>query len=324
MARLARLRGAIVLLVGYLCARYLLPPAYPLVIALFLALAIEPIVRSLERHGLPRSGAALVGLVGAGLTLLVAGALCVRAIAGEAVVIGRRLPGVAQSLTHRLALIWPTRFLGAPPAVPQRFFDQLTAGVGRAAAIVPDIALGAIVATVGAYLLARDLPQIRSRTLSELPELLPVGVERLIQVAWRATTNYLRAQLLLASLTAAVTAISLWLVGVPYALLAAALVGILDVAPALGPATVLGPWAIGAAVLGQTSLAIRLGLVLLLASVVRPAVEPRLVGGQVGLHPIAALASMYMGLRLFGAPGIAIGPVLAATAWAAYQGEAGH
>lgn len=322
MSLLARARGAVVLLVGYLCARYLLPAVYPLVAALFLALAIDPAVRWLERQGLPSSIAAMAGLIGAGGLLALATAVCLRAIAGEALLIGRRLPAVAGELSRRLAGVWPSRLLGAPPAVPQRFFEQVTAGVGHAASLVPDLALGAIVATVGAYLLARDLPQIRRRAAGELPALLPSGAERLLGVAWRAATNYLRAQVLLALLTATVTAVGLALVGAPYALLAAALVGILDVAPALGPATVLGPWAIGAALLGDSSLALRLGLVLAVASVVRPSVEPRLVGGQVGLHPIAALASMYMGLNLFGAAGIAIGPVLAATAWAAYQGEA--
>lgn len=318
----ARMRGATVLLVGFLIARYILPAAYPLVLALFLALAIEPLVRLLERRGLPRSGAAIFGLAAVGLTLFLGGFLCLRAMAGEALVVARRLPGLAATITGRLAGVWPQHLFGPPPAVPQRFLEQLTTGAGRAAAVLPDIALGAIVATVGAYLLARELPGLTQRAQSELPDLLPQGAARLFGIAWTAAVRYLRAQLLLALLTGSVTAVCLWLVGAPYPLLAAGFVAILDIAPALGPATVLGPWAIGAALLGHPSLAIRLALVLVATAVVRPTVEPRFVGGQVGLHPLAALASMYMGMRLFGAAGIAIGPVLAATAWAAYQGEA--
>ena len=82
------------------------------------------------------------------------------------------------------------------------------------------------------------------------------------------------------------------------------------------------PWAILEALFGNVGLAFRLGVVLLLTSLVRPVLEPRLVGGRVGLHPLVALGSMYVGLRLFGVVGFAAGPILVATAWAAYLGEA--
>jgi predicted PurR-regulated permease PerM len=156
----------------------------------------------------------------------------------------------------------------------------------------------------------------------ELPALLSRDSLRIGSVAFRATVRYLRAQAMLASVTTLVTGLGLLLVGAPYALLAAVTVGVLDIAPALGPATVLGPWAAGAALLGQYGLALRVALVLVVAATVRPAIEPRLVGGQMGLHPLAALVTMYLGVHLFGAVGLAVGPVLAATAWAAYRGEA--
>jgi len=240
----------------------------------------------------------------------------------EAMHMGRGLPAAARAVSSRLAEIWPTRLLGAPPAVPVHLMGELTAGVTHLAARVPDMALAMAVAVVGAYLLARDLPELRRRVQRELPALLPRSSLGLGQVAWRATVRYLRAQILLATLTTVVTGVGLLLVRAPYALLGALCVGALDVAPALGPATILGPWALGAAMLGNYGLALRLALVLALAAAVRPTMEPRLVGGQIGLHPLAALVSMYVGLQLFGALGLAVGPVLTATAWAAYVGEA--
>lgn len=317
-----QLRGLLVLLLGYLLARYALPSLYPVAVAVALALSVEPFVALLTRRGMPRPAAAIVALGGLGTALLLALGLLVRATLEEALRIAAQLPAAARHLSDRLAAVWPERLLGPPPSLPVHLFGQITAGAGRIVLQLPDLALATVVAGVGAYLVARELPALRGRMSGELPALLPKESLQLGRVAFRATVRYLRAQFLLASVTTLVTGVGLLLVGAPYALLAALAVGILDIAPALGPATVLAPWAVGAALLGDYGLALRLVVVLVVAATVRPTIEPRLVGGQVGLHPLAALVTMYIGVHLFGAVGLAVGPVLAATAWAAYLGEA--
>lgn len=314
-------RGVLVLVGGYLALRFALPVTYPLLLALLLAAIVEPLVQRLNLRGLPRSLAAIAALGTLGTLSLLGVFWLVRAAVLETWRLSTLLPTALAGLSHHLAAIWPEEVLGAPPRFSANLLGSFSQGAFHVAAQLPDIALATLVSVVGAYLLARDLPELKLGLRTALPEI--VGSSgRLGRVAWRATVNYLRVQLLLASVTATVTALGLAIVGAPYALLAALLIGLLDVAPGLGPATVLGPWTLFAAVFGDVGLAIRLGVVLLLTSLVRPMLEPRLVGGRVGLHPLVALGSMYVGLRLFGVVGLAAGPVLVATAWAAYLGEA--
>ena len=314
-------RGLLVLLVGYLVLRFALPVAYPLLLALLLAAVVEPLVRRLTARGLPRSVSALASLATLGTLILLATFWLLRTAVLEAWRLSALLPTAIAAGSRQLSAIWPTAVLGPPPKISADLLGSFSAGAFHAAAQLPDIALATLVSVVGAYLLARDLPELRLGLKRQLPA-LSGSSGRLGRVAWRATVNYLRVQLVLASVTAAVTVLGLTLVGAPYALLAALLVGLLDVAPGLGPGTVLGPWALLAALFGQVGLGIRLAAVLVLTSLVRPMLEPRLVGGRVGLHPLVALGSMYVGLRLFGVIGFAAGPVLVATAWAAYLGEA--
>jgi len=314
-------RGLLVLGLGFLALRYALPVSYPLLLALALAAIVEPLVAVLAARGLPRSLAALAALGTLGSVLLVATFWLLRAAVLETWRLSALLPAALGSLSRHLAAVWPGAILGPPPRLSADLLGSFSRGAFHAAAQLPDIALAALVAVVGAYLLARDLPQLRLGLRARLPQALGAP-SRLGRVAWRATVSYLRVQLLLASVTASATALGLALVGAPYALLAALLVGLLDVAPGLGPATVLGPWALLAALFGDVGLGLRIGAVLLATSILRPALEPRLVGGRVGLHPLVALGSMYVGLRLFGIVGLAGGPVLVATAWAAYLGEA--
>ena len=60
------------------------------------------------------------------------------------------------------------------------------------------------------------------------------------------------------------------------------------------------PWAVTSLVLGYTGLGLKLLLIYAVVTVVRNYVEPKIVGTQLGLHPVITLVSMFIGLRLFG------------------------
>ena len=64
------------------------------------------------------------------------------------------------------------------------------------------------------------------------------------------------------------------------------------------------PWAAIVLLSGDYSLAIGLTLVYVVITVVRNIIEPKIVGAQMGLHPIITLVSMFIGLRLFGFLGL--------------------
>jgi len=45
-------------------------------------------------------------------------------------------------------------------------------------------------------------------------------------------------------------------------------------------------------------------LVYLIITVIRNIIEPKIVGGQLGLHPVVTLASMFLGVQLMGVLGL--------------------
>ena len=94
-----------------------------------------------------------------------------------------------------------------------------------------------------------------------------------------------------------------------YALALAAIIALIDVMPLLSGGLVLVPW--GCVMIAQGEVAVGAGLIALTAvmAVVRQAVEPRLVGKGLGLHPFVSLAAMYVGLRVFGFWGTIILPM---------------
>lgn len=98
---------------------------------------------------------------------------------------------------------------------------------------------------------------------------------------------------------------------VNYALPIAAIIAILDIMPVVGTGGILIPWAIVELILKNYTLGVGLLLLYLTVTVVRNVIEPRIVGHQIGLHPIITITVMYAGLRLFGFFGLLVAPIIA-------------
>ena len=79
----------------------------------------------------------------------------------------------------------------------------------------------------------------------------------------------------------------------------AMIISVLDILPVLGVGTVLIPWGISCLITKRIVLGVGILVLYLIITVVRNIVEPKLVGTNLGLHPLATLISMITGLRLF-------------------------
>lgn len=88
------------------------------------------------------------------------------------------------------------------------------------------------------------------------------------------------------------------------------IVALLDILPVLGTGTFMIPWAIYSLITGKIGLAIGLFIVYAIIYVVRQVIEPKIVGGTVGLPPFVTLMGMYVGSQLFGFIGIFLVPIM--------------
>lgn len=70
------------------------------------------------------------------------------------------------------------------------------------------------------------------------------------------------------------------------------------------------PWAIISAVNGDLKLGIALFVLYVIVLVVHQILEPRVVGSNIGVHPIFTLIAMYTGFRISGVIGLFIGPIV--------------
>lgn len=178
------------------------------------------------------------------------------------------------------------------------------------AAAVPGIVIKIIITVISSYFIAGDYDRIITFSLGLLPEAKRVKVVSLIHQLKAMLGIFLRSYSLLMLLTFVELAIGLSLLKIPYAVLIALAIAIFDILPILGTGGVLIPWFLIAAVLGNYPMAIGIGVLYLVITIIRNLLEPKLVGHQIGLHPLATLISMFVGARLFGVLGLFGFPVM--------------
>ena len=313
--------------------RYLFPLFLPFLLGLVLALASEPCVKFLQRRlGWQRGPAAfvsvtltlaaLLGLLGLGVTVLV------RRTASMA----RSFSGAAEQVTAGLHTLrsWAVDLAGRAPAglaepltrsvegvftdgggLPERLTGAALDLAGRIAQDLPGFLVTLGTALLAAYMLSARLAALRDRVTA-----LPAWQDR-----WRpalrrlrdAAGQWLRAQVRLSGVTFCIVLGGFFLLGVRSKLPMALLTALVDAVPLLGTGTVLLPWALVSLLGGEPVRAVGLLGVYATAVLIRSSLEPKLVGRQLGLDPLASLAALYAGWRIWGFWGMVLAPILTVT-----------
>lgn len=126
--------------------------------------------------------------------------------------------------------------------------------------------------------------------------------------------GYLKAQLTLVVISFIISLIGLYLysiigLDVKYPLLIAIGIAFVDALPILGSGTIMVPWAIISACKGDIHLGIAILVLWIIMTIVRQVIEPKIVSGKLGVHPIFTLIAMYTGFKFIGLTGLFIGPI---------------
>lgn len=101
------------------------------------------------------------------------------------------------------------------------------------------------------------------------------------------------------------------ILGIPNAFLFGVLIAIIDIMPIIGTGAVILPWSIIAFVMGNPKIGVGMLVIYIVITCVRQILEPKIVGQQIGLHPIITLILMFIGAQLMGILGLLLLPIIA-------------
>lgn len=189
-----------------------------------------------------------------------------------------------------------------------KIVDWVQASV-QVALYLPQILIFILVTVLATYFMSSDKNNIIKFLDIQIPTNWLNKSKSITKNVFSAFFGWLRAQLILTSITFTELLIGMWILGINNSLLVALLIALVDVLPVLGAGTVLIPWAIINLVLGNTKLALSLALLYVIILFVRQLIEPKVLGKQIGVHPLFTLAGMYIGLKIWAVAGMFIGPL---------------
>lgn len=189
--------------------------------------------------------------------------------------------------------------------------QAMIAAAGSIAAALPSIFVFTVITMLATYFISQDKERISAVVVQYTPESVRKRVIFVKNNLFRACGGYFKAQLILMSITFCILLVGFLILRVDASILLALVIAIVDAIPVLGTGTVLIPWAVISLLQGNYMLAVGLIIIYLCALLTRQMLEPRIVSGQIGLHPLVTLFAMYVGLQVMGVFGMIIGPITA-------------
>jgi len=168
----------------------------------------------------------------------------------------------------------------------------------------PELLISFVVMIVSSFYMVSDYENISRWFTGVMPEKVMTVLYDIRDFCENTLFKIIGSYAAIMGLTFIELFIGLSIIGISNSGMWAAIISVLDILPVLGVGTVLIPWGISVLITGKLLLGFGILLIYLVITVVRNIVEPRLVGTNLGLHPLATLMAMICGVRLFGAIGM--------------------
>lgn len=169
---------------------------------------------------------------------------------------------------------------------------------------VPGAFMKILISIIASAFITIDFNTIKDFLSRQLPPKIKDVITEGKDYAGGTLIKCLKSYILIILMTFTELMIGLSILRIPQAATLSAIIAIVDILPILGTGTILIPWALASMILGNIPLGIGIAVIYIVVLVVRNIVEPKLIGKQVGLHPIATLLSMLLGLNLCGLIGM--------------------
>ena len=313
----------------YIFLKYLFAYVAPFVFGYVISLILNPAVNFLKRRcKIPRGLSALILIVVCLVLILVLGTSLASRIGREVESFGQQLP---ERVEQAKTMIEDMRanVESLIEYVPEGFresFDKMLVGLGESLTAMvgssvrhgsmglvtrlPNALMTLILTIISAFFFIKDKQLIHDVMMQKTPESLKRNLRLIRKGLFGALGGYVKAQLIIMSVTTSIALLGLVILQSPYALLMGLVIGFIDAIPVFGSGFILWPWIVLELLGKQYPTAIGLAIIYGSIFITRQMMEPKVLGQQIGLHPLLTLMSMYAGVRVFGVLGFLVGPVI--------------
>ncbi|MBQ8654838.1 MAG: sporulation integral membrane protein YtvI [Clostridia bacterium] len=181
---------------------------------------------------------------------------------------------------------------------------KLLSMAGNAAFSLPSLLISVIICIVSTLFMLFDWEKITGFVYLQLSGRNGELAHKIVHQSGKTIKQYILSYGLILLITFTELSIGFLLIGFSNPFLLAALISVFDILPVVGCGGVLIPWMLVSFIVGNSSAGVGLLLLYVVVTIVRNATEPKIVGQQVGLHPLVTLMSMVVGSSLMGGVGL--------------------
>jgi sporulation integral membrane protein YtvI len=175
---------------------------------------------------------------------------------------------------------------------------------------LPSIVLVSIVTVVACFYFAVDIENLNNKICDFLPETLKDNLLSLKSRVAFGLKRYFKAYLIIFLITFCELFLGFLILGIDYAFVLALLISFVDFLPVLGTPAVLIPWGVILILMKKYFAGIGILVLMSIIMVVRQVIEPKILGKNLGVHPLVTLITLYIGFELFGLFGMIFLPIL--------------
>ncbi len=175
---------------------------------------------------------------------------------------------------------------------------------------IPGVIIFLLISIISCVYFSLDLDNINKRMRELLPQRISEWLISFKNKFLIAAISYLRSYLVIMFFVFLILLVGFLLMRVEYAILLAVIFALLDMLPLIGIGTFMIPWAVVEIILGNAGIGIGLIVLFAVTEVTRNLIEPKIVGKNLGLHPILTLVILYFSYSLFGIAGLFLTPLI--------------
>jgi sporulation integral membrane protein YtvI len=169
---------------------------------------------------------------------------------------------------------------------------------------LPMFLLIVVVTLLATYFFTKDMPNVKNIIVSIFVDKHKEKVKDVISEATRMLAGYIKAYSFIITFSFIEILIGLTFFKVKYALILSLLCWVLELIPILGIFVVFFPLITIYFISGNYFVSIGLAVLWLIVVSVRQIIEPKIVSSSLGLHPLAVLAAIFIGLTTYGFTGM--------------------
>lgn len=321
---------AIVIAVLTLISIYILPISIPLIIALITAIFLEPLVNFTQKRFKWRRKTSVISVFI--LFLVIVSAFLywtITQLIGQIIQFTKTVPEYINSLSamweefqrffFRSTRDMPVEIVSSVETELAGIMNEIRNwiltivnydAISNLLTGIPSFLVSFIVFLIALFLFMLDLPDLKVMFFNRLKDSTAEKVRFMFARLNKVIFGFLKAQFLVSCIIFIASLAALAFIAPEYAIVMSLLIWLIDFIPILGSIIVLTPWFAYEFITGDIVQGTQLAILALVLLIIRRTVEPKVMGTQIGLSPLATLIAMFIGLQLIGFLGFFVGPLI--------------